>query len=113
MELYDRPSFDRLSGLAFFTPEGESGAIPLGNIEMMKLEVELNSRDYVAPVRNQLQLRKRKVTGRVPIYSIHGNQFPSVSAPLLLLGQRETDYVQLAANDQTFIFTAVPGRGFQ
>ena len=111
MELFDRPSFERLSGLAFFTPAGESSAIPLGNIELLKLDFGLKTRDYLLSLRGDLQLRKRKVLGRVPVYSIQGNQFPTETIPLLILGERANDYSQAASSSQIFTFTATPGRG--
>jgi hypothetical protein len=114
MELFHRPSFERLTGLAFFTPSGGSGAIPWGNIQMMKLDHGLKMRDYTISVRGVLQLRKRKVYGRVPIYSIQGDQFSSQATPILLGGERAAvDHSQLATGSTTFSFTAAMGRGFR
>lgn len=114
MELFHRPSFERLTGLAFFTPSGGSGAIPWGNIEMMKLDHGLKTRDYMVAARGILALRKRKVYGRAPVYSIQGNQFSSQTIPLFLGGARSSsDYSQAATSSSTFTFTAVMGRGFR
>lgn len=113
MELSDRPSFERLTGLAFFTPEGETGAIPFGNIELFKHDYGIKTKDFWRSIRGNLFLSKRKVHGRAPIYSIQGNQFASPTIPLLLLGEQQSDYAQTATGSHYFTFTAVMGRAVE
>lgn len=113
MEFFDEASFERLTGQAFFTPTGEAGAIQIGNIEMMKIDFGLKSKEAFASVRGELFLRRHKVFGRAPIYSIQVNQFASPTVPLQLLGERLGDLIQVVTNSYTFTFTAVLGRGFE
>lgn len=113
MEYNDVSSFERLTGLAFFTPADDpNGAISLGNIEMLKVEYGVKSIDAKTSVRGRVQLRQRTYTEALPVYSIDGNQFASPTIPLLLLGQQIADYLQTAATGSTFTFTAASGRCF-
>jgi hypothetical protein len=113
MELTDGPSFERLTGLALFTPDGDSAAISWGNIELVRFDAGLKSRDFFAAIRGKTVLRKRKVMGTTPIYSIDGSQWSSPMIPDLLLGSQVGDYEQDAGSGFSFVFTATPGRGVE
>jgi hypothetical protein len=112
MEYNDIASFQRLTGLGFFTPDGQAGAISLGNVTMLKIDYGLKSVDSKASVRGRISLRQRVYTESLPVYSIDGNQFATPLIPLLLLGDQLGDYIQTAKSAQTFTFTAAAGLAF-
>ena len=112
MEFNDPQSFERLTGLAYFTPAGQAGAIPLGNIQMVKSDYGLKTVDDLKSIRGVLQLRRRVTYGAVPIFSIDGNQFATPTIPLLLLGTRLADLAQASATASTFTFTSAAGQAF-
>lgn len=113
MEYNDPQSFQRLTGLAIFTPTGQSGGINLGNIQMMKLDHNLKSIDDKASIRGRIQLRRRKYTDALPVYTIDINQFLTPNLELMLLGTKSAgDFVQSAATASTYTFTAAAGLWF-
>lgn len=112
MEYNDLSSFERLTGLAFFTPAGQAGAINLGNIEMVKADYGTKSVDKMISVRGKLLLGRRDTYQAVPVFSIDGNQFASPVIPLLLMGDSLGDSAQVAGSGFTFSFTAETGLSF-
>jgi hypothetical protein len=112
MDFNDLQSFERLTGLAFFTPAGAAGAIPLGNITMLKVDYGTKAYEPLKSLRGVLQRRRRDTYGHLAIYSIDGNQFATPMIPLLLLGTKTDDFAQSAATAQTFTFTAAAGLAF-
>lgn len=109
MELSDIASFERLTGLAFFTPAGATSALHLANIEMLRSDYGLKSFDILRSRRGQVYPRKRVVFGKLQTFSLQINQFTSATQFIHLAGTRLTDLVQAATSAQIYVFTAAPG----
>jgi hypothetical protein len=112
MELKDLTAFERLTGLAFFTPTAAAAGIHLGNIEMMRCDYALQSFDILRSRRGVVYPRKRHFYGRAPVFTLTLNQFPSSTQFLHLAATRQADTSRNAAANQTFIFTAILGGAF-
>ena len=109
MELTDFQSFERLTGLAFFTPAGAAASIHLGNVTMMRCDYGLASVDIMRSRRGIVSTRKRHYFQRAPVFTIETNQFVTAIQALHLAGTKLADLDQDAQPSGVFTFTAVPG----
>lgn len=112
MEYNNPQTFQRLTGRAIFTPDGQAGGIDLGNIEMVRSDYGTKTIESMTSVRGVVSRRRRDTHSSAPIFSIDGNQLVAPNLPLLLLGDQLDDFAQIAGTGSTFTFTAVAGLTF-
>jgi hypothetical protein len=105
--------FERLTGRAFFTPAGQTGAINLGNILTHKLEWGLKRKTTFKSRRGQLSVRDDDVIGAEPRFTIECDEFATPLLALLHGGSAPEYAVDTAATGATFTFTAALGLAFR
>lgn len=95
-------NFAKLSGVAFFTPDGATSAINLGDIVMHKLSYGTGEVEAMRHRKGAATIGDQAVTEIKPKFEITlGEQFKPL-LPIVLFGTTQADLVQASATASTF-----------
>jgi hypothetical protein len=115
MEQLATAAFLRLTGRAFFKPDGETSQIDLGNCDALKLDFNPKRKQHYLTIHGKQVLNRDDAYGADPKWQITVDVFYSPMLPYLYgaaLGAANTDISQSAATASTFTFTSKKGRTF-
>lgn len=105
-------ALERLTGRAFFTPQGALSAIDLGNIQMHKLDYGVKRKEHYKARRGGLVMDRDDAYGTMPKFTIEGDEFASPLLPLLFAGTANADATQTSGSASTVTFSSVKGQTF-
>lgn len=105
----DTLAIHRLTGRAFFRPNGQLGQIDLGNIQMHKLEYNLKRKPHLSSRRGIVFTDRNDTYGSEPKFSITGDEFATPLLELIHLGTSNADFVQTVGTGSV-TFAATPGQ---
>jgi hypothetical protein len=106
-ELGDVKNYLRLSGQALFTPDGENGAMDLGNILMHKLDYGLDTKEHRRSTAGVRRVDRLDVVGINPTYEIESDEAYGELLALIFFGVKNANAVQASAAAQTVSFAGV------
>jgi len=110
-EVYNPQNILTLTGVARFTPNGETGAIRLGAIVMHKMAPEIEEKTIYWPARSGLKKPARRNTTKADlVYTIDLIEHTKENDMILLFGDLGDPYTQASATNGTVTINAVQPR---
>jgi hypothetical protein len=107
----DTEAIHRLTGRAYFAPQGSEAQIDLGNIRMHKLDFNLKRKSHLTSRRGILYSDRNDTYSSDARFTIEGDEYAQPLLALIHLGTPGADIVQSASDtgSKTFASGVLPG----
>jgi hypothetical protein len=102
----------RLTGRGYFTADGDTSAIDLGNIQMIALDFGIKRKEHYKARRGSLVADRFDAYSAIPKFEITGDEFTTAMLFIIFLGTDAGNSTQLSATGSTFMCTSKKGKVF-